>query len=117
MGTTNTETSEQEVQKAAAVWILKTQECHRIPLSVMDAVIYDMQYFYHIAFSGLHDRILSHLRRANISHDVIEAVSGEFSDRNPLLTTYQQLQYFKEHFNLVVMTMVIIDCNIIFCCL
>ena len=31
--------SEEILQRATAMWILKTRECHRIPLSVMDAVV------------------------------------------------------------------------------
>lgn len=41
-----------QLQKAAATWILKTHELHRIPLSVMDSIIQDVQSLYAIALSS-----------------------------------------------------------------
>lgn len=39
---------EQSLQQAAATWILKTRERHRIPLSVFDEIISDMQSFFQV---------------------------------------------------------------------
>ena len=43
----------QALQKAAAVWLLKTREIHRIPLSVMDSITSDVQSLVHVAIGHI----------------------------------------------------------------
>ena len=53
-------------QKASAVWILKTQELHRLPLSVMDAVMVDIQLLYDISLQNKYHCVTSVLRDAKV---------------------------------------------------
>lgn len=41
------------IRKAAALWILKTREVHKIPLSVMDNIISDVQALFQTVFAHL----------------------------------------------------------------
>ena len=41
---------DEELKRAAADWLLKTRKLHRIPLSVMDAIILDLQALFHQEF-------------------------------------------------------------------
>ena len=49
------------IRKAAATMILKIREKHRIPLSVMDTIIVDVQSLLDVAMSDLSDQICNKL--------------------------------------------------------
>jgi hypothetical protein len=99
---------EEVMQRAAATWILKLREGHRIPLSVMDAIISDLQSLLHVAHSQLLEAVKLLLRQAGVSSEIAERIRGELVRANPgsifrgLQMQSQQLQYFRSHFGLVV---------------
>lgn len=69
-----------QVQITAAMWILKTRECHRIPICVMDSMISDIQSLYKVALQQLGDRVQDALNKACVDPDVINSVMGEMAD-------------------------------------
>ena len=95
-----------DMQKASAVWILKTRELHQLPLSVMDAVMVDIQSLYDISLQNTYHRVTSVLRDAKVDTFTIEQVSKEFTTRKKIFsgleTQSQQMKYFTENFNMVV---------------
>ena len=100
---------EESLQKSAALWILKTREVHRIPLSVMDAIIAGLHSLHSLVLSHVHDRIEGTLQEANIPKALREDILHHVSEDSPyakifkgLETQSQQLRYFRSHFNLVV---------------
>ena len=96
------------LQKAAATWILKTRECHRLPLSVMDSIIFDVQSLYDVALSQLGDHINHILSEAGVDQGAMNSVAAEITNGphmhifDGLKTQSQQLAYYKEHFQFVV---------------
>lgn len=96
------------LQKAAATWILKTRESHRIPMSVMDSIIQDVQSLYEIALAQLSGGVQRILHDAGVTSSVQDTVAREFTDGvsthmfTGLSTFSQQMTYFKQHFNLIV---------------
>ena len=106
-----------QLQKAAATWILKTREVHRIPLSVMDSIIQDVQSLYAIALSSLSGQVTACLESADVPRDVLDSVTTIFSNPSQvfegLQTQQQQLSYFRTNFNFVVRCLVhICSCTI-----
>ncbi len=108
-GEATSETYEQSIQKAAAVWILKTREGHRLPLSVMDSIISDLQSLHSLVLGNIRDRIETTLQEASVPVDVGESILQHVSDDSAyanifkgLETQSQQLRYFRNHFHLVV---------------
>lgn len=97
-----------QLQRAAATWILKTRERHRIPLSVMDAIVHDVESLFEVAVGQLSDRILSKLKDAGVSNEILESVASECESGPPsnmfegLRTQHQQLMYYKQNFKFVV---------------
>ena len=92
------------MRKAAALWILKTREVHKIPLSVMDNIISDVQGLFQSALSHLHQHTRDILPQENY-----EALDSAFSEHSPfvnifegLRTQRQQLTYFRKEFRMVV---------------
>ena len=92
------------MRKATALWILKTREVHKIPLSVMDNIISDVQALLQSAVIHLHQ----HSRSILPQH---EALDSTFSEHSPfvnifegLKTQQQQLSYFRKEFRMVVRT-------------
>ena len=100
--------TEESLQRAAALWLLKTREKNRLPLSVMDTMIADFQSLYEIAISCRH-QVEAALSEAGISEDTITSATVHLSEGSPftnifrgLHTQQQQLAYFRRHFGLVV---------------
>lgn len=102
------ECDDERVQKAVATWILKTQECHGIPLSVMGSIVDGMESLYCLISNDLCTRVESVLKKANVPMDIIRKVNLEFPGNsqckifNGLRTKSQQLQFFKKNFIYVV---------------
>ena len=100
---------ESQLQRAAATWILKTRECHRIPVSVMDAIISDVQSLFQLALGEMQSRIRSQLEGAGVPELSIQAITRDVGEQSPygnifrgLETQHQQLRYFRSNFRLVV---------------
>lgn len=101
--------TEESLQRAAALWLLKAREKHRLPLSVVDTMIADFQSLYEIAISSCRHQVEAALLEAGISEDTITSVTVHLSEGSPftnifrgLQTQQQQLVYFRRHFGLVV---------------
>ncbi len=100
---------EATLQKAAALWILKTRELHRIPISTMNTIIVDVQSLFEVAFSEIRGRIQRKIDDGSASLDVTGLILEELSDSNPLLsifhgleTYHQQMRFFRANFRQVV---------------
>ena len=87
--------------------ILKTRESHRIPLSVMDSIIYDVQSLFEVALCRL-NREVAKLQTSVISQEVVESVDSIFTNFpqvfEGLQTQQQQLSFFRRNFNFIVST-------------
>ena len=101
--------TEEAIQRAAALLILKIREGHRVPLSVMNDNVADVGALYQLALSAIRQRVKSTMNDAGVSNTVVESTMCHLSDESPLTnifrgltTSYQQLQYFKKNFDLVV---------------
>ena len=100
---------EESQQRAAAIWILKAREQHRLPLSVMDAMIGDFQSLHQVAMTSCRQRVETALTAAGISEDIIASAMVHMTEESPFMnifrglrTQHQQLAYFRRHFGLVV---------------
>ena len=95
-----------QIQKAAATMILKTRENHRIPLSVVDSIIYDVQSLFDIVISNLSSQVQACLQSSGVSQRVAEGVDSIFSNCPRLFaglqTQQQQLCFFRRNYNFVV---------------
>ena len=97
------------MQRAAAIWLLKTQELRRLPQSTTEGIMQDVGSLYDTALSNLHADVLDALRRAGVDSSTIPGLSSVFSSSGPhgnlfsgLETHYKQLQYYKNNFHFVV---------------
>ena len=97
-----------KVENTAAMWILKTRECHQIPISVMQSVINDVESLYAVGLGEQKDRIIEILDQEGASQELKDKVEVEIT-RGPLAHLFQnicteakQMSYFKQHFQLVV---------------
>ena len=95
------------LQRAAALFILKTRENHRIPISIMDTIIGDVSSLYTLALSAIKKQVISILQ---LNGEGVESAVADLFDTSHfanvflgLETHYQQLQYIKRNFNFVVL--------------
>lgn len=95
-----------QIKRAAATWILKTRESHRIPISVMDSMIQDVQSLFDIAVSNLSMHVQATLQSSGVSRGIVESVGSIFDNCQQvfegLQTNHQQLSFFRSNFNFVV---------------
>lgn len=103
--------SEDALQRAAALMILKAREQHRIPLAVMDGVLGDFQSLYQVAMTACRTKIENSLVEAGVGDDAIASALIHLKEGAPftnifrgLQTQHQQLAYFRKNFGLVVST-------------
>ena len=101
--------TEQSLKNAAAIWILKMREGHRIPQSVMESVVSGASSLFHLALSGLQQTLLLRLQDAQVSADTSSLVMDCLSCEDQytrvfqgLETSYKQNSYIKAHFPFVV---------------
>lgn len=104
--------SEGAIKHAAAKWILKTRECHRIPQSVMESIVSGTQGVVQTALNGLQQTLQARLQQAHASPDVISLVTDCLSRESQythifkgLETTHKQNSYIQKHFPFVVNTL------------
>ena len=97
------------MQRAAAIWVLKTQEVRRLPQSTTEGIIQDVGALYDAALSNLHADVTEALTKAGVESATISEISSMFTPSGPhgnlfsgLETHYKQQQYFKKHLNYVV---------------
>ena len=102
-------TSSDLLQEAAARFILKTKETHRLTQTAMNSVIEDTTSFSQIMLGELHYAATEKLTAAGVNPQIIGSLAPLFRDSGVfgrpfqgLETTYQQMKYFKQHFNFIV---------------
>ena len=101
------EISRDDVKSFAAKWILKTRETRNLTRSAMQGIIEDTSSLMNFACSTLETKIRAKLSASNVDSEIISSLSEIF--RGPIMkpfdgiaSFYQQLQYCRQHFNLVV---------------
>ena len=97
------------MQRAAAIWVLKTQESRRLPQSTTEGIMQDVGALYDAALSNLHVDVTEALTKAGVDSATISGLSPIFSPTGPhgnlftgLETCYKQQQYYKNHLHYVV---------------
>ena len=97
------------MQKAAAIWILKTQEVCKLPQSTTAKIMEDVGSLYESALVNIHAHVSSLLKESGISAETIPDLSAIFSPDGihgslfrGLETHARQLQYYKSHLQFVV---------------
>ena len=89
--------NEEAVKKAAALFLLKTSEKHKLPLSSLEDHMQDVQQLISIILDHVQAKSAesSSASDANSPEGGIDVFAG-------LHSTYQQTKYFKEHLGLIV---------------
>ena len=104
-----------ELKKAAATWILKVKEGHKLPQSTMNSILNDLTEFNRLLLQDLHSVVIQKIRSAGLDPDTVPGLSEVF-DPNSLYgkpfqgleTQYLQQKYFRENFSMVVSRILII---------
>lgn len=106
---TQSPSSDDVLQRAAAMWILKTKEKHRIPQSSMEAIIRDVQGFLQLVLGEIHSALSSSLSEAALDASSLSSMASIFQPDsifgNPfkrLQTQHLQFKYYKDNFGFVV---------------
>ena len=102
--------SEIEKQRLRATWILKTRETNMLTQRFMENLLSDVTDFCSNIIDELKVDILHKLRSASTPSIVVEEINATCEDmmyRQPfagLDTQYKQLQFYRRHFNFVVIS-------------
>ena len=105
---TKTAITPEDLKDAAARFILKCREEHRMPLSVMQLILVDIQSLFELSLFSLNATISSNLEELGLSSeasDILSPLMENSQYTHPFLgleTPHKQSQYFKEVYNLVV---------------
>ena len=108
------------IQRAAAIMLLKAREKHRIPLSVMDAIVNDVQSLFDIVNVTLSTRVQTYLQSVGASEEAVEGIHLLFNNCPRLFeglqTQQQQLSFFHKNFHFIVRRVINVfsDCFIIY---
>ena len=101
--------TESDLQMAAAKWILKNREGHRIPHSVMESIVSGANSLYKVALSEVRSLVIDRLKESNTTSDVIDSVTDVFDNETQytsifrgLEITYRQNAFIKSNFRYVV---------------
>ena len=105
---------------AAALFILKTTEKHRLPLSAMEFLASDISSLVANAVHKVEERICAALS-ATGADALVREICSEDAINNPFMgleTTYQQTKYFRDHLGLLVSAiptcMYMLVCDLLF---
>ena len=97
------------MKDAAAKWILKIRESHRIPQSVMESIVSGASSLFQLALNGLKQTLQSKLQDAQVSASTSSLVMEclDYEDQytrvfRGLETTYRQNSYICSRFPFVV---------------
>ena len=97
------------LKRAAAKWILKIKEKHKISQVAMESIIEHVTDLFQIYLSDLHNVTKAQLRNSQVSDEIILSldpvfdVDGQYGRPfKGLESEYRQLKYFKEKFAMVV---------------
>ena len=74
------------------MWILKTRELHKIPQSVIEMMIGDIQSLFQTSLIGISDRVKMTLTEAEISCNVVDSVLGHFKEGGSFCNVFSGLQ-------------------------
>lgn len=100
--------SQPDIKNGGAKFLLKTRDQNRVPQSTLNTIISDLKGLWTLSMESVKDKVQKCLQ----SNDELSLMDC-FDDSFPLdglQTEYQQLHYYKEHFNyLVSLTMPIIQ--------
>ena len=103
------QTQKDPLQEAAARFILKTKETHRLTQTVMNSVIHDVTIFSQVMLGELHYATTKKLEEAGVDQQIISSLAPLFQESSKfgqpfegLQTAYRQMKYFQQHFNFVV---------------
>ena len=97
----------ENMQLFAAKWILKTRETRNLTKKAMQGIIEDTSDMVAFATSTLKQRICAELSSQGVGSGVITSLESIFEDPvvkpfDGISSFYQQIQYCRHHFNLVV---------------
>ena len=91
------------VQRAAALFLLKTAEKHKLPLSSMDGLMLDVQQLNSTVLDKVAEKSKQFLNEEDA--ESLCATLHDESIRNPFVglhNAYQQTKYYREHLGLIV---------------
>ena len=98
------------LKRTAALFILKVAEKHKLPLSSMESLLFDVQHLIGSVVHQIAEKFTDALSDSNISAASFPGFSEVFQEEtllNPfkgLESTYLQTKYFKEELGLIVST-------------
>ena len=102
-------TSSDSMKKAAAIWILKTQEINKLTQSTTEKIMQDTGALYEAALSNLHSDVVSKLQEEGVEISTIHKLSSIFSPTgchgnlfSGLESQFLQMKYFSTHFHFIV---------------
>ena len=86
--------------------LLKAREKHRIPLSVMDAIVNDVQSLFDIVNATLSTRVHTYLQSVGVSQEVAAGIDSLINNCprvfEGLQTKQQQISFFRRNFHFIV---------------
>ena len=102
-----TVTNPEIVPRAVALWLLKSRELHKIPISVMNSIIKDIQSLLNVVVKNLQSNIMSVLECAANTDEIKKRITQHFDSSaynifNQFQTKSMQESFFRQHFNFVV---------------
>lgn len=96
-------------RRAAATWILKVQEQHKIPQSTMEEILKDVSGFVQDLLIDLHQKVNSTLQSACVDPSQVPGLAELFHPESEfakpfsnLETQHMQLKFYRQNFNLIV---------------
>lgn len=97
-----------DLKEAAAAWILKTKERHKISQTAINSIIEDVTNFFQVYLSHIHDAIRQRLK-GDVDDDILSSLSPIFDPDGGygkpfkgLETEYLQLKFFRRKFSMIV---------------
>lgn len=98
-----------KLKEAAAIWILKIKEKHKLSQKAVKEIIDDVTLFFQGLLMDIWEEVECLLQTANITPDTMSSLRALFSSGGKysqpykgLETEYNQLKFFKNHFSMVV---------------
>ena len=108
------EISENELKTAAAKWILKIREGHRIPYSVMESIVLGASNLYALGLAALSSEVESRMHENSVSEEVIDSVKNvllgetQYTIFGGLDSTFKQNEFIKANFGIVVSSLIMV---------
>ena len=95
------------MKRAVALWFIKSSELHKIPESVMNMIVADVQSLFDVVMKNLNSNIKSILQTAPNINRAQEIITQHFhSSTHSIFQGFQthamRISYIKQNFGLVV---------------